>query len=145
VPDTDEGDEGWYLFNDSLVQRSAYASFSAISSKFSSDVPYVLFYARRQAADLSDGQKEKSVYPAIAREVEADNARFLGEQEAAARQAARLKQNRYAYACSDLPFYDRFDDDDDNWGGRGCGEKRFDDFSGGGGGGGGFGGPRFVS
>jgi len=57
VPDTDEGDEGWYLFNDSLVQRSAYASFSAISSKFSSDVPYVLFYARRQAADLSDGTR----------------------------------------------------------------------------------------
>ncbi len=131
-------------------------------------------------------------YGLVAREVEADNARFLAEEEAAARRAAQIKKNRYAYARTSSPFYryavalhthiharayihslhttrttntkligvnawslslksrthaprsHRFDEDDeDEWGGRGCGGKRFDDDFGGGAFGG-FG-PHFVS
>jgi hypothetical protein len=104
--------ERWYLFNDSLVQKSSYRAFSAISQKFSSDVPYLLFYARAtplgprpDSTAAAAATTTTEVLPALAREVEADNARFLAEEEAAARRAAQIKKNRYAYARTSSPFY----------------------------------------
>jgi hypothetical protein len=121
LPETGEADEtaggeGWYLFNDSLVQRTTYRAFSAISQKFSSDVPYLLFYVREPPPDRGDNnhdddddvtkaQTAAHVHPVLAHEVEADNARFLVEQETAARRAAQLKKNRYAYAQASSPFF----------------------------------------
>jgi ubiquitin C-terminal hydrolase len=48
--ESNTGTDGrWYLFNDSTVSPSSLAYLSKVTTTFSSDVPYILFYHRMRA------------------------------------------------------------------------------------------------
>eukprot|EP01087_Luapelamoeba_hula_P022281 TRINITY_DN7947_c0_g1_i1.p1 TRINITY_DN7947_c0_g1~~TRINITY_DN7947_c0_g1_i1.p1 ORF type:complete len:964 (+),score=126.86 TRINITY_DN7947_c0_g1_i1:22-2892(+) len=82
-------DKCWYLFNDSFVDKSSYHSFSSITKNFSKDVPYVLFYRKKESLSsttlVQDFVRDNTINPALMQEVSRDNSMYIVEQENVAR------------------------------------------------------------
>ncbi|XP_071949587.1 ubiquitin carboxyl-terminal hydrolase 38-like [Antedon mediterranea] len=117
----------WHSFNDCRVTRSSYESFSKVMKHFNRDSAYVLFYKRSD--DSVDGDSEAAALvralPSHLKElVEADNMKFLKEQEA----AAKRNQKRVSYSTENISYHRPEDSDDRDGPSQGFG----------GGGGGGF-------
>lgn len=87
---TDPLSKRWYLFNDSRVSPSSYSAFEGLTRRFPRDTAYVLFYKRINSADAdqesdsicaANGSADDSIHPTLRAMVDADNAKYMEEQE----------------------------------------------------------------
>jgi ubiquitin carboxyl-terminal hydrolase 35/38 len=65
----------WILFNDSRVSYSSFASFSSVTSKFSKDTAYLLFYTKHSACQ--EDRKDAAIPPHLVSMVEKDNRNYV--------------------------------------------------------------------
>lgn len=82
VGEVGEVGQDWYQLNDSRVSEARVESFQTVSSRFARDVPYMLFYKKREPRDSASAAGDTEgggIQPALAMEVRRDNEKHAKE------------------------------------------------------------------
>lgn len=81
--ETSNGDDVWYMFNDSHVSRMSFADVQGVQAKFPNDTAYMLFYTRIAGAeDISGkGGEALQLHPRVQEMLTRDQVAFLKDLE----------------------------------------------------------------
>ncbi|XP_077519144.1 deubiquitinating apoptotic inhibitor isoform X1 [Amblyomma americanum] len=78
----------WYLFNDSRVSASSYASLQGLTSRFPQDTAYVLFYRQVDSGlAYQEAAPGDLLHSSLRDMVDIDNVKYFEEQEAKSKRA----------------------------------------------------------
>lgn len=117
----ENGDDTWFVFNDSRVSFATFDSFRNVSKRFPRDTAYLLFYRKQNEAQPESGNgnkttKRRPLRADLKMAVEKDNLNFIREKEKSKRSVSNTNVNWNLNSR-------RPEDEDDNGSGGvgGCG------------------------